>query len=60
MKPLAGKIAIITGGSGGIGSAVCERFAADGASVVVHYGGHEDAADKVITKIKDKGPFAPI
>jgi 3-oxoacyl-[acyl-carrier protein] reductase len=55
MKPLEGKIAIVTGGSGGIGSAICERLAQDGAKVVVHYGGHQDAADDVVTRIKDKG-----
>ena len=55
MKPIEGKIAIVTGGSGGIGSAVCERLAADGAKVVVHYGGHEDDALQVVSKIKDKG-----
>ena len=55
MKPLEGKVAIVTGGSGGIGSAVCERLALDGAKVVVHYGGHEDAADEVVAKIKEQG-----
>ncbi|MBD2774281.1 glucose 1-dehydrogenase [Iningainema tapete] len=55
MKPLEGKVAIVTGGSGGIGSAVCERLAQDGAKVVVHYGGHEDAADHVVEKIKEQG-----
>ncbi|MEC4812372.1 MAG: glucose 1-dehydrogenase [Scytonema sp. PMC 1069.18] len=55
MKSLEGKVAIVTGGSGGIGSAICERLAQDGAKVVVHYGGHEDAADHVVTRIKDKG-----
>lgn len=55
MKSLEGKVAIVTGGSGGIGSAICERLALDGAKVIVHYGGHEDAADEVVTKIKDNG-----
>ncbi len=55
MKPLFGKIAIVTGGSGGIGSAICERLAADGAKVVVHYSGHEDTANQVVAKIKDQG-----
>ena len=58
MKPLEGKVAIVTGGSGGIGSAICERLAEDGAKVVVHYGGKEDAANKVVAKIKDKGGVA--
>ena len=49
---LKGKIAIIIGGSGGIGSAICERLAAEGAAVVVHYGGHEEAALQVVQKIE--------
>ena len=52
MKPLEGKIAIVTGGSGGIGSATCDRLGQDGAKVVVHYGGGEEAAHQVISKIK--------
>ena len=55
MTNLNGKIAIITGGSGGLGSATCLRLARDGAKVVVHYGGSEDAANEVVSKIKDKG-----
>lgn len=35
MKRLAGKVAIVTGGGGGIGSAVARRFVAEGANVVV-------------------------
>jgi len=55
MQPLAGKIAIVTGGSGGIGAAICDRLAQDGAKVVVHYGGHADEAQKIVAKIKDNG-----
>ena len=48
-------MAIVTGGSGGIGSAICERLAEEGAKVVVHYGGHADAANEVVEAIKTKG-----
>ena len=58
MATLANKVAIITGGSGGIGSAICERLAQEGAKVVVHYGGHADSANEVVGKIKDKGSDA--
>ena len=59
-KTLAGKIAIITGGSGGIGSAVCLKLAQQGAQVVVHYGGSKDAADEVVSKIEaDDGKAMP-
>lgn len=58
MGSLTNKVAIVTGGSGGIGSAICERLAEEGAKVVVHYGGHEAAADEVVSKIKEKGSEA--
>lgn len=54
-KKLTGKIAIVTGGSGGIGSAVCLKLAELGAKVVVHYGGSKDAAEDVVGKIKANG-----
>lgn len=52
---LEGKVAIVTGGSGGIGSAICERLAEEGAKIVVHYGGHADAANETVNAIKAKG-----
>lgn len=54
-QQLAGKVAIVTGGSGGIGSAICERLAEEGAKVVVHYGGHADAANEIVDAIQTKG-----
>ena len=44
---LEGKIAVVTGGSRGIGRATCERFAAEGATVVVNF---DPEADKGTTK----------
>ena len=58
MKTLTGKIAIITGGSGGIGSAVCLKLAQLDAKVVVHYGGSKQAAEDVVSKIEEKGGIA--
>lgn len=37
MRSLAGKVALVTGGAGGIGTAICEALAGSGASVVVGY-----------------------
>ena len=51
-KPLADKIAIVMGGSGGIGSAICERLAADGAAVAVHYAGSEEVARAVVERLE--------
>ena len=55
MNNLQGKVAIITGGSGGIGSAVCLKLAQLGAKVVVHYGGSEDSAKDIVNQIEANG-----
>ncbi|MGH9847719.1 MAG: SDR family NAD(P)-dependent oxidoreductase [Blastocatellia bacterium] len=52
---LAGKVALVTGGSRGIGRAITERLAEDGASVVVNYGKNADEAKKVVAGIEAKG-----
>lgn len=54
-KPLDGKIALVTGGSRGIGRAIALALAADGAVVGVHYGRSSAEADKVVGDIKAKG-----
>jgi 3-oxoacyl-[acyl-carrier protein] reductase len=52
------RIALITGGSGGIGAAVASRLAKDGFAVVVNYAGNAGPAEKVARSIVDAGGAA--
>ena len=52
------RVAIVTGGSGGIGRAVAERLSADGMSVVVHYAGNAGRAREVVEQITSAGGTA--
>jgi len=49
------EVAIVTGGSRGIGAAICEKLAEQGAKVVVNYVKNAGAAISVVQRIKDKG-----
>jgi 3-oxoacyl-[acyl-carrier protein] reductase len=57
-KLLEGKVAIVTGASRGIGSAIAEDLAIHGANVVVNYNSSEDAALEVVDKITSAGGTA--
>jgi len=54
-KKLAGKVAVVTGASKGIGASIAKHLAAEGASVVVNYASSKAGADKVVGEIAAQG-----
>src|SRR5215211_3964152 len=50
-QDFAGRVALVTGGSGGIGAELCARLAAAGAAIAVHYVGNRDVAERVAAGI---------
>src|SRR5262245_17882730 len=52
---LEGKVALVTGGSRGIGRAICLRLARAGAAIAVNYHARADAAAEVVRSIEGAG-----
>jgi glucose 1-dehydrogenase len=52
---LAGKVALVTGSSGGIGQAIAIRLAEEGADIVIDYRSHPDGAAETKTKVEATG-----
>jgi 3-oxoacyl-[acyl-carrier protein] reductase len=55
MKKLAGKVAVVTGASKGIGAGIAKALAEDGAAVIVNYASSKEGADAVVDAITSSG-----
>jgi len=55
VQPFSGRVALVTGGSRGIGRATALRLAAEGANVAISYASRAGAADEVVAEIQSLG-----
>jgi acetoacetyl-CoA reductase len=58
MKKLSGKIAVVTGGSRGIGAAVAKGLGKEGATVIINYNHSQEEAETVVNEVKAMGSLA--
>jgi 3-oxoacyl-[acyl-carrier protein] reductase len=58
MGKLSNKVAVVTGGSRGIGRGIAQRLGSEGATVVVHYSTSRGAAEEVVEEINHSGGAA--
>jgi acetoacetyl-CoA reductase len=58
MEKLSGKIAVVTGGSRGIGAAVAKGLGKEGATVIINYNHSQEEAETVVNEIKAMGSLA--
>jgi 3-oxoacyl-[acyl-carrier protein] reductase len=58
VKPLLGKVALVTGSGRGLGREIALRLANDGAALVVHFSGSEAGAADTLSAIRDRGGAA--
>ena len=58
MAKLTGKIAVVTGGSRGIGAAIAKGLGKEGATVIINYNHSQEEAETVVNEIKAMGSLA--
>ena len=58
MEKLSGKIAVVTGGSRGIGAAIAKGLGKEGATVIINYNHSQEEAETVVNEIKAMGSLA--